>query len=130
MPRAAHTARAALAAGALTFVLAVAVTATNVVPSSRAGSSTGAPPTANELKPAACDALDLTIIVSGGGGGGNQGALVLGTPGNDTLVGASGNDCLVGGAGNDRLIGNGGTDVCIGGPGTDTFHPSCETRIQ
>jgi len=130
MPRATHTARVTLTAGALTFVLAVAVTATNVVPSSRAGSSTGAPPTANELKPAACASLNLTIILSGGGGGGNQGALVLGTSGNDTLVGASGNDCLVGGGGNDRLIGNAGTDVCIGGSGTDTFHPSCETRIQ
>ena len=130
MSRAAHTARVALGAVALAFVLAVAVTATNVVPSSRAGSSIGARPTANELKPAACAALNLTVIVTGGGGAGNQSALVLGTAGNDTLVGAAGNDCLVGGAGNDRLNGNAGTDVCIGGAGTDTFHPSCETQIQ
>jgi Ca2+-binding RTX toxin-like protein len=129
MPRAVHTARVALAAAALTFVLAVAVTATNVVPSSRAGSTIGAAPTANELKPAACAALNLTTI-STGGGGGSQSALVLGTSGNDSLVGAAGDDCLVGGAGNDRLNGGPGTDVCIGGAGADTFHASCETQIQ
>ena len=129
MLRATHTARVTLIAGALTFVLAVAVTATNVVPASRADASLGPGPTANELKPAACAALNLTAIVLGGGGG-NQSALVLGTAGNDSLVGASGNDCLVGGAGNDRLNGNSGTDICVGGPGTDTFHASCETQIQ
>lgn len=128
MPRAVHTARVALAAAALTFVLAVAVTATNVVPSSRAGSSIGAAPTANELKPAACAALNLTVIVVGGGAGG-QAALVLGTAGNDNLTGGARDDCLVGGAGDDRLNGGPGTDVCIGGAGTDTFHASCETQI-
>ena len=122
-------ARAALAVTALVLLLGIVATATNVVPSSRAGSDTGAPPTANQLKPAACAALNLTSISIGGGSGG-QSTLVLGTAGNDTLVGASGNDCLVGGAGNDRLIGNAGTDVCIGGPGNDVFHPSCETQIQ
>jgi Ca2+-binding RTX toxin-like protein len=128
MPRTANTARIALTAGALTFVLAVALTATNVVPSSRADASIGPGPTANELKPAACAALNLTIVVLGGGGGG-QAALVLGTAGNDNLVGAAQGDCLVGGAGNDRLNGGPGTDVCIGGAGTDTFQ-ACETQIQ
>jgi Ca2+-binding RTX toxin-like protein len=127
MPRATHTARVALVAGSLTFVLAVAMTATNVVPSTRAGSTIGAAPTANDLKPAACAALNLTVIVVGGGSGG-QPALVLGTAGNDNLVGAAQGDCLVGGGGNDRLNGGPGTDVCIGGAGNDTFQ-ACETQI-
>jgi len=121
-------ARVALATTALVLLLGIAVTATNVVPSSRAGSSAGGRPTANQLKPPACAALNLTNITYGGGGG-NQNTLVLGTAGNDTLVGAAGNDCLVGGTGNDRLIGNGGIDVCLGGPGNDVLHPSCETQI-
>jgi Ca2+-binding RTX toxin-like protein len=128
MLRPTHIARVALAAAGLAFVLAVALTATNVVPSSRADASIGPGPTANELKPAACAALNLTVIVVGGGSGG-QAALVLGTAGNDNLVGATQGDCLVGGAGNDRLNGGPGTDVCIGGAGTDTFQ-ACETQIQ
>ena len=126
----ARSARVALCVAALAFVLAVAVTATNVVPSTRLGASIGPPPTANELKPAACAALNLAVIVVGGGAGG-QAALVLGTAANDNLTGGAKDDCLVGGAGNDRLNGGPGTaDVCIGGPGTDTFHASCETQIQ
>ena len=129
MPSIAHTARAALVAAGLTFVLAVAITATNVVPSTRAGGFIGPPPTANELKPPACAALNLTVIVVGSGAGG-QAALVLGTAGNDNLVGGAQGDCLVGGDGNDRLNGGPGTDVCIGGAGVDIFHASCETQIQ
>ena len=124
-----RSARVALAIAAFALFLGVVTTATNVVPSSRAGSTNGARPTANQLKPAACAALDLTLVTSGGGGGGGQNALRLGTAGNDTLTGGAGDDCLVGGAGNDHLIGNGGTDVCIGGPGNDNLHPSCETQI-
>jgi len=128
MSRAIYIARVALAAAALAFVFAVALTATNVVPSTRAGGSIGPGPTANELKPAACAALNLTVVVVGGGSGG-QAALVLGTAGNDNLNGAALGDCLVGGAGNDRLNGGPGTDVCIGGAGVDTF-AACETQIQ
>ncbi len=124
-------ARASLVVAALVLLLGVVATATNIVPQSNAGSGGGPRPTANQLKPPECAALNLTTIrVGGGGGGGNQSTLVLGTAGNDNLVGASGNDCLVGGAGNDRLNGNSGIDVCIGGPGTDTFNAHCETRIQ
>jgi Ca2+-binding RTX toxin-like protein len=128
MTRTVYAARVALAFAALAFVFAIALTATNVVPSTRAGGSIGLPPTANQLKPAACAALNLTVIVVGGGSGGLA-ALVLGTAGNDTLVGAAGGDCLVGGAGNDRLNGGPGVDVCVGGAGTDTFQ-ACETQIQ
>jgi Ca2+-binding RTX toxin-like protein len=129
MSTARRPARVALAATACALLLGVVATATNVVPSSRAGSAAGPRPTANELKPPACAALDLTAI-STGSGGGNQSTLILGTAGTDVLVGASGNDCIVGGAGSDLLIGNAGTDVCIGGPGFDLLHRSCETAIQ
>ena len=132
MPRAATTARVALAAAALAFVIAVAVTATNVVPSSRAGSSTGAPPTANELKPAACAAITLNRITTGSGTFNDTGTsnLVLGSAGVDTIRGNNGDDCILGGGGNDSLRGDGGTDICIGGPDTDTFHVTCEIQIQ
>ncbi len=128
MPSAFHVARVVLGAVALAFVLAVAITATNVVPSTRADGFIGPPPTANELKPAACAALNLTVIVVGGGSGGGA-ALVLGTAGNDNLVGAARGDCLVGGDGNDRLNGGPGADICVGGAGNDTFQ-ACETQIQ
>jgi Ca2+-binding RTX toxin-like protein len=124
-------ARFALVLAGLAFFLGIVSTATNIVPSSSADSSLGGRPTANQLKPPACAALDLNAVsVGGGGGGGGLSTLILGTPGNDNLVGASGNDCIVGGGGNDRLNGNSGTDVCIGGAGNDTFHHSCETQIQ
>ena len=128
MPSVVHVARVVLGVAAGAFVLLVAMTASNVVPSTRAGGVVGPGPTANELKPAACAALNLTVIVVGGGSGG-QAALVLGTAGNDNLTGAAGGDCLVGGDGNDRLNGGPGVDVCIGGAGNDTFQ-ACETQIQ
>jgi Ca2+-binding RTX toxin-like protein len=124
-------ARFALVLAGLALFLGVATTATNVVPSSSAGSSAGGHPTANQLKPPACAALDLNAVsTGGGGGGGGLSTLILGTPGDDNLIGASGDDCIIGGVGNDRLNGNSGTDVCSGGAGNDTFHPSCETQIQ
>ena len=123
-------ARLALVLVGLALFLGLATTATNVVPSSSVDSLLSTRPTANQLKPPACAALDLNAVSTGGGGGGGLSTLILGTPGNDNLVGASGDDCIVGGAGNDRLNGNSGTDVCIGGSGNDTFHQSCETQIQ
>jgi len=91
MPSVVHVARVVLGVAAVAFVLLVAMTASNVVPSTRAGGVVGPGPTANELKPAECAALDLTVIVVGGGSGG-QAALVLGTAGNDNLTGAAGGD--------------------------------------
>jgi Ca2+-binding RTX toxin-like protein len=128
----AKSARLALGVLALAGTMAVAITATNVVPASRAGSSIPGAPTANQLKPSACAALSLTAVVVGSGtfGGTASAELLLGGAGVDTIRGQGGNDCLVGGAGNDSLRGDGGTDVCIGGAGTDTFHASCETQIQ
>jgi Ca2+-binding RTX toxin-like protein len=107
-----------------------AVTAANTVASSRSGFAKRAGPTANDLKPAACAALNLTKITVVNGGGNNENQLILGTTANDNINGGNGNDCLVGGAGSDRLNAGAGTDVCIGGPGNDTFHQSCETQIQ
>ena len=123
-------ARLAFVFAALVLFLGVASTATNIVPSSSADSSQAGRPTANQLKPPACAALDLQAVSTNGSGGGGLSTLILGTPGNDNLVGASGNDCIVGSGGDDRLNGNAGTDVCIGGAGNDTFHQSCETQIQ
>ena len=123
-------ARLALVLASSVLFLGVASTATNIVPSSSADAASASRPTANQLKPPACAALDLQAVSTSGGGSGGLSTLILGGPGNDNLVGASGNDCIVGGGGDDKLNGNSGTDVCIGGPGNDTFHQSCETQIQ
>lgn len=115
----------------LVVFLGVVLTASTVVPTSKAGRHTDAV-TANKLKPGACAALTLAGIRTGSGtfNDTNQSNLVLGSAGVDTIRGMPGNDCILGGAGNDSLRGDGGTDVCIGGAGTDTFHSSCESQIQ
>jgi Ca2+-binding RTX toxin-like protein len=122
----------ALGTIALALSLGIAMTATSVVPSSRAGSTDAGRPTANQLKPAACAALNLVTVVVGAGPVNGTGAadLIIGSAAADTIAGRGGSDCLVGGAGNDALRGDGGSDVCIGGPGLDTFHATCETQIQ
>ncbi len=124
--------RLALVGVVLVLVAGVALTATNVVPATRAGSTIPGRPTANQLKPSACVSLNLTTVLSGSGtiDGSNAAELILGGAGADTIRGRAGTDCLVGGAGNDSLRGDGGTDICIGGPGIDTFVNSCETQIQ
>ena len=118
----------ALAAAA---VFVVALTAANTIPATNAGRSTRAI-TPNDLKPAACAALNLTAKLAGSGtiNGGAASELILGSAGVDTIRGNGGNDCILGGGGNDSLRGDAGTDVCIGGPGADTFNVSCETQIQ
>ena len=132
MLRVRHPARAALAAAAAALLLGIAVTATSIVPISRAGSTSSGAPTANQLKPPQCAALNLNGILVGSGTftDNNQPHLVLGSSGVDTIRGGAGDDCILGGGGNDSLRGDGGVDVCIGGPGTDTFVNSCETQIQ
>ena len=115
----------------LVVFLGVVLTASTVVPGSKAGRDTDSV-TANRLKPSACAALALAGITAGSGTFNDSAAsnLVLGSTSVDTIRGMNGNDCILGGAGNDSLRGDGGTDVCIGGTGTDTFHASCETQIQ
>ena len=113
------------------LVLVSAMAATNTVPASNAGRNLSAI-TVDQKKPKpACNAITLTVLVTGGGNGGNSNDLVIGTPAvENPLRGQNGDDCILGGAGNDTLRGDGGTDVCIGGAGTDTFHATCETQIQ
>jgi len=97
--------------------------------------------TPNHLKPAICNHINLTNLVSGSGtvNGSNLADLILGSAGNDTLNGRAGDDCLLGGAGNDQIFGNAGQDVliggdgfdiCVGGGGTDIFDSSCEIHFQ
>ena len=111
--------------------LSVVVTASSIVPASKASRSTQSVD-ANDLKPAACSAITLAGITTGSGtiNDGSGSNLVLGSAGIDTIRGNNGNDCILGGAGNDSLRGDAGTDVCIGGGGTDNFNSSCETQIQ
>lgn len=110
---------------AVAAVVLPAVTAANVVPESRAGDSSH-PVTVDQLKPPACDGLDLVNVFTGGNNGGGGNDLVLGTAGDDNMNGGPGDDCLVGGDGDDRLNGGPGTDVCLGQGGVDSHRPQCE----
>lgn len=114
----------------LVAFVGVVLTASTVVPASRAGRDADSV-TANKLKPSACATISLAGIRTGSGTFNDTGAsnLVLGSAIADTIRGMNGNDCILGGGGNDALRGDGGTDVCIGGLGTDTFDASCETQI-
>jgi len=107
-----------------------AVAAANTVPPSRL-TDQSTPIAANDLKPSACTAINLTAIVTGSGTikGTNANELILGGPNADTIDGKAGTDCILGGGGDDNITGGGGADVCIGGPGTDNFK-NCETVIQ
>jgi Ca2+-binding RTX toxin-like protein len=113
----------------LLLILGGALAAANTVGSSNADVAATPGPTANDLKPPQCAALNLAIISSQGSGNANLPQLILGTAGNDNLNGGNRDDCIVGGAGNDRLSGGNGVDVCIGGPGTDNLHVSCEVQF-
>jgi len=92
------------------------------VPASNVGQQS-LPVTAEDLKPAACETLYLTNIVSGSGAltGTSANDLIIGSSGADTIDGLGGNDCILSGSGNDFTDGNAGSDVCFGNPGTDTF---------
>lgn len=114
---------------ALCAVLAVSAaalgvfTASNTVPATNLGQQQIAI-TANQLKPAACSAINLVDVIWA------TTTTVTGTAGNDlilargtatTLTGGGGVDCMIGGAGVDSFNGNGKSagDVCIGNGGTD-----------
>ncbi len=115
----------------LVLFACVVLTASSLVPTSKAGRSTQTV-TANKVKPSACSAITLAGATVGSGTFNDTAAsnLVLGGTAADTIRGMAGNDCILGGGGNDSLRGDGGTDVCVGGPGTDTFDSTCETQIQ
>lgn len=109
-----------IAIGSLIALIAVSVisaaAAANTVPPTYAG-QTDTALLISQLAPPECAGMNLTELVIGGGGSGGGNALVLGSPGWDTLTGGSGNDCLVGGSGSDTLNGQGGNDVLISGSG-------------
>jgi Ca2+-binding RTX toxin-like protein len=116
---------------AAVLLVGVALAATTLVPSSRAGRNRQAV-TAETLKPALCASIPLNGIVTGSGtfSDSSQPHLVVGSGGIDSIRGMGGTDCVLGGGGNDTLRGDGGVDVCLGGPGVDTFHVSCELQAQ
>jgi Ca2+-binding RTX toxin-like protein len=101
--------------------------ATNSVPSTRIDQVQRSVD-AGDVRPAACDGLDIDELIVGTGTiSGTAGSdLILGGTGDDVISGEGGDDCIVGGGGDDTLIGNGGGDVCIGGPGSDTIDATCE----
>lgn len=102
----------------------------NVPPSSVGRESIAV--TAEDIKPAACDGLFLTNIVSGSGTitGTASNDLIIGSAAMDTVDGLGGDDCIIGGNGDDILVGGDGSDVCLGGPGSDTLDATCETASQ
>lgn len=108
-----------------------AFAAANTVPPTHADDESRAI-TANDLKPAACAAPNLTTIVTGSGNfsGTNGNDLILGSAGADQINGLNGDDCIMAGDGDDVLHGQGGNDVCDGGGGTDAGHPSCEVELN
>lgn len=110
--------------------VATAFAAGITVPSSNIGSES-IPVTAEDLKPAACNGITLTQIVSGSGTltGTSGNDLIIGSTGADTIDGLGGDDCILGSGGDDSLTGNDGTDVCLGGPGNDVFL-TCEAEVQ
>ncbi len=87
--------------------------------------------TAEDIKPAACQSLYLTDIISGSGTltGTSANDLIIGSAGADTIDGMGGDDCILGGGGDDIITGGEGTDICIGGAGTDIF-TTCEIENQ
>lgn len=129
------------------LIAAIALTAANVVPTTRMGTSTRAI-NADALKPAGC-VMTLTTLVTGAGvingtggadliltgtgidspSGGNGSDCIVAGGGNDTVSGGNGNDVLYGGPGADTVNGGAGTDVCYGGDGIDVF-VGCETEVQ
>jgi Ca2+-binding RTX toxin-like protein len=73
----------------------------------------------------------VTALALGGAAFGATKAVIVGTPGNDTLwgtpnadvmYGKTGNDMLHGRAGNDVINGNAGDDVLHGGDGRDVLY--------
>jgi Ca2+-binding RTX toxin-like protein len=109
--------------------LASAFAATNTIAPSNIGIRS-VQVNANDLKPAACAAINLTEVVSGAGTitGTSGNDLILGGSGDDSIDGLGGDDCIVGGGGNDIIDGNDGSDICIGSGGNVTFL-NCETMI-
>jgi len=101
-----------------------ALAATNNVDSSKF-SSTLHSALANDIKPAACAAMNLSTITFCSGSGTCRGTggnnLILGTEGDDTIRARNGSDCIIAGGGNDDVDGQNGGDICVEGPGADIY---------
>ena len=90
------------------------------------------PITPNDLKPNACDRINVSTIIASAQGfifGGGADELILGSETNNGFFPFGGDDCVVGGAGDDVmydriLFFNTGTgnDVLVGGPGDDILY--------
>jgi Ca2+-binding RTX toxin-like protein len=115
--------------GLVVASVASAFAATNTIAPSNIGFQSVSV-NANDLKPAACAALNLTTVIHGSGTitGTSGNDLILGSSGDDVIDGLGGDDCIVGGGGNDIIDGNDGNDICIGGGGNVTFL-NCETTL-
>ncbi|MEM0949465.1 MAG: Ig-like domain-containing protein, partial [Pseudomonadota bacterium] len=61
---------------------------------------------------------------------GDEGVLIVGRGGDDTLTGGAGRDTLAGSAGNDALAGGSGDDDLVGGSGNDTLTPGAGVNFQ
>lgn len=112
---------------AATFVLVTGVAASNVVSATRIG-QTSQVVTPNSLKPSACAALNLSVVVVGAGdplASANQ--LLLSGPANSAVVGGSGDDCIVASTSVATIDGGTGTNVCFGG--STTVFTNCQTQV-
>ena len=107
---------AAVVVVAIAATLITSFTASTNVPVSKAGTSVQ-PRQVSQLAPAGCGSLNLTRLVTGSGSFSNgfANALILGSPGNDTIADTGGNSCIVPGGGADSVTGV-ASDICISGP--------------
>jgi len=109
------------------FMVTSAFTASNTVPATYIGSSTRAIG-ANDLKPAGCNSLNLTTIVTGTANFNNStaNALVLGDSTSNNIKDNASSSCIVGGSGKDKITGGTG-DFCAIGPNPLSTYSGCTT---
>jgi hypothetical protein len=109
------------------FLVTSAFTASNTVPATYISSSTRTIG-ANDLKPAGCNSLNLTTVVTVSGGFTNStaNALVLADSGNNIASDTTGNSCIIAGAGNDHIAATTG-DFCQIGPNSSSKYTNCST---
>lgn len=111
------------------FMVTSAFTASNTVPATYISSSTRTIG-ANDLKPAGCNSINLTTIVTGTGNFNNSSsnALVLGDSTNNSIkdIGGAGSNCVIGGSGKDKITGGAG-DYCQIGPDPSSTYSGCTT---
>ena len=107
------------------FLVTSAFTASNTVPTTFISSSTRAIG-ANDLKPAGCNSLTLTSIVTFTGNFTNSSsqALVLGDTTSSTVGDNGFVNCIVGGSGTDHITGRFG-DYCEKGPNVNSTYTTC-----